>query len=65
MRTLITREQCAFSTTEQWIAKIESYNDWYLSEADFGVDEKKRPGKPKTQEDLFGVEGSFRKLEID
>jgi hypothetical protein len=50
---------------EKWIQKIEAYNDWYLSDDGFGVDEKKRPGKPKTQEDLFGVEGSFRKLEID
>ena len=50
---------------EQWIQKIEAYNDWYVADDGFGVDEKKRPGKPKTQEDLFGVEGSFRKLEID
>jgi hypothetical protein len=50
---------------DNWIKKIEAYNDWYVSDDGFGVDEKKRPGKPKTQEDLFGVEGSFRKLEID
>jgi hypothetical protein len=29
-------------------------------------DEKKRPGgRPKTQEDLFGLEGSFRQLNVD
>lgn len=31
----------------------------------YGVDEKKRVGKPKNPETLFGIDGSFRQLQFD
>jgi hypothetical protein len=39
--------------------------DFFIEDENYGVDEKKRVGKPKNFESLFGVEGSFRQLMID
>jgi len=49
----------------EWKKKVESYRDWFLEDANHCSDESKRPGKPKTSGDVFGIEGSFRKLEVD
>jgi hypothetical protein len=45
--------------------ELLDFNDWFLADAESGVDEKKRPGKPKTSQVLFGLEGSFRQLTVD
>ncbi|XP_011705665.1 PREDICTED: alpha-tocopherol transfer protein-like, partial [Wasmannia auropunctata] len=51
---------------EMQMRKLEEYREWFLlDEATRRVDETKRIGKSKSVNDLFGVEGSFRKLDID
>lgn len=51
---------------EQYIKKIENHRPWFLEDEKSGrVNEALRPGKSKNVTDLFGVEGSFKKLEID
>lgn len=39
--------------------------EFFLEDENYGVDEKKRIGKAKNSESLFGVDGSFRQLTID
>ncbi|CAH0603264.1 unnamed protein product [Chrysodeixis includens] len=50
---------------EYWKAKVESYREFFLQQDDVRSDETKRLGTPKTSGLLFGVEGSFRKLDVD
>ncbi|XP_046386013.1 alpha-tocopherol transfer protein-like [Ischnura elegans] len=50
---------------EQWRKKLESYKDWFLEQENVKADESKRQGKTRSYDDLFGVDGSFRKLTID
>ncbi|XP_045468133.1 alpha-tocopherol transfer protein-like [Harmonia axyridis] len=51
--------------TEQWIKKLEAHTDWFKKRENFKADESKRLGLPIDYDDLFGVDGSFKKLAID
>ncbi|KPI93908.1 Alpha-tocopherol transfer protein-like [Papilio xuthus] len=51
--------------TDYWKKKVEEYSDFLEADYQYGTDETKRRGKPKTAEDMFGLEGSFRQLQFD
>ncbi|CRK86620.1 CLUMA_CG000457, isoform A [Clunio marinus] len=53
------------SLVEKWEKKLHSYRDYFVEDIKFGVDEKKRPGRPKNPDSLFGIDGTFRQLQFD
>ncbi|XP_052871522.1 alpha-tocopherol transfer protein-like, partial [Anopheles cruzii] len=50
---------------DAWAKKMLSYKEYFQEEEQYGTDEKKRPGRPKNADTLFGMEGSFWKFEVD
>jgi hypothetical protein len=48
-----------------WLKKLEEYGPWFSEQESVKANEALRPGKPKTHDDLFGLDGSFRQLTID
>ncbi|KAB0797735.1 hypothetical protein PPYR_08728 [Photinus pyralis] len=51
--------------TVEWKRKVESYRDWLMKDEERKSNEDLRLGSPRTSSDVFGMEGSFRKLDID
>ncbi|XP_061392751.1 alpha-tocopherol transfer protein-like [Musca vetustissima] len=49
----------------EWDKKFDQYRDYFKRSAEWGTDEKLRPGKAIDFESLFGIDGSFRKLDVD
>ncbi|XP_017045079.1 alpha-tocopherol transfer protein [Drosophila ficusphila] len=45
--------------------QLLAYKSYFAEDSRFGVDEQLRPGKRVSADSIFGVEGSFRKLDID
>ncbi|XP_055917854.1 uncharacterized protein LOC129950080 [Eupeodes corollae] len=51
--------------TNFWAKKVVAHLDFYKEDAQYKTDEKLRPGKPASFDNVFGTEGSFRKIDVD
>lgn len=44
---------------------LMKYREYLAEQKQYGTDEKLRPGQPINFDAIFGVDGTFRKLEVD
>lgn len=51
--------------TDKLYAELQQNAAFFVEEETRRVNEKLRPGKPKTESDLFGTEGNFKQLSFD
>lgn len=49
----------------EWSNKFDNYRDYFEKNSEFGTDESLRTGKAFDFDSLFGMQGSFRKLNVD
>ncbi|XP_075147014.1 alpha-tocopherol transfer protein-like [Haematobia irritans] len=50
---------------KKWKVTLTQYTPWFKEQESKKANEALRPGSPKTSDDLFGMEGTFRQLNID
>lgn len=56
----------SFLIADDWVAELQKHKEWFLSQNSVLCDESKRAKKPNVKVNMLaGVEGSFRKLEVD
>ncbi|GAB6024745.1 hypothetical protein CHUAL_009875 [Chamberlinius hualienensis] len=53
------------SIAAKFTKDLNAHRQFFIDDEKYKVDESKRPGKPKTPDDIFGHDGTFRKLNID
>lgn len=54
-----------FDVTDKIYKDLQGCQEFFTEEATRRVNEKLRPGKPKTEGDLFGTDGNFKQLQFD